>query len=86
MRRSAALAGVVLVSGCASITTGQNQPLTVETPGCNGATCKLFNDKGTWYVTATPGSTVVNRSYNGPVATTDVKPATAEPVPPEKTQ
>lgn len=27
------------------------------------AICKLSNDKGTWFVT-TPGSVVVNRSYN----------------------
>jgi uncharacterized protein YceK len=64
MRSLLAVLGVTLVSGCATITTGQNQTLTVETPGCNGATCKILNDKGAWYVTATPGSTVVSRSYN----------------------
>lgn len=64
MRSLLAVLSVALASGCASITTGQNQTLTVETPGCNGATCKIVNDKGAWYVTATPGSTVVSRSYN----------------------
>jgi hypothetical protein len=54
---------LVLVTGCASITTGQNQSLTVETPGCVAATCKLSNDKGTWYVTSTPGSVTVQRAY-----------------------
>jgi hypothetical protein len=54
---------VLAVTGCATITTGQNQPLSVETPGCTGATCKLSNDKGTWYVAATPGSATVQRAY-----------------------
>src|SRR5690348_2737225 len=59
---SASLAALV-ISGCATITTGQNQPVSVETPGCAGATCKLSNDKGTWYVSATPGSATVQRAY-----------------------
>ena len=54
-----------LLSGCASIVSGTNQSLTVETPGCAGASCKLTNDKGAWAVT-TPGSVVVNRAY-GPL-------------------
>lgn len=57
-----------LATGCASITTGHNQSLSVETRTANGqmvegASCKLENDKGTWYVTS-PGSTLVRRSYN----------------------
>jgi hypothetical protein len=52
--------------GCASIVTGQNQSVSVETrtdtASVEGAKCKLSNDKGTWYVTS-PGSTVVQRSY-----------------------
>jgi uncharacterized protein YceK len=35
-------------SGCASIVTGHNQPLSVQTPDCDGATCVLMNSKGTW--------------------------------------
>jgi hypothetical protein len=54
-----------MVSGCASIVSGTNQPITVETRTqgnlVSGATCKLVNDKGTWYVT-TPGSVTVHRS------------------------
>ena len=53
----------ILASGCASITTGQNQSLSVETPGCLAATCKLSNDKGTWFVSSTPGSVTVQRAY-----------------------
>jgi len=64
--RAALLLGGVLASGCASIVTGQNQSLSVETrqmaASVPGASCKLSNDKGTWFVT-TPGSTTVQRSY-----------------------
>ncbi|HET7401897.1 MAG TPA: hypothetical protein VFJ62_08955 [Usitatibacter sp.] len=53
-------------TGCATITTGQNQSLSVETrhegTAVAGAACKLSNDKGTWFVT-TPGSVIVNRAY-----------------------
>ena len=63
MRVALASAVLLVVSGCATITTGQNQPVSVETPGCAGATCKLSNDKGTWYVSATPGSATVQRAY-----------------------
>jgi hypothetical protein len=51
-----------IMSGCASIVSGTNQSITVDTPGCGGASCKLTNDKGNWAVT-TPGSVVVNRAY-----------------------
>jgi uncharacterized protein YceK len=54
---------LVILSGCASITTGENQSLSVETNPCRGATCKLTNDKGTWYVNGTPGSVTVHRAY-----------------------
>ena len=53
-------------TGCATITTGQNQSVSVETrhegTAVAGAACKLSNDKGTWFVT-TPGSVMVNRAY-----------------------
>jgi hypothetical protein len=62
-----ALAALTQVVGCASIVSGSNQSVTVETRAAAGgsiagATCKLVNDKGTWYVT-TPGSTTIHRSY-----------------------
>jgi hypothetical protein len=60
-----ALAG--LSTGCASITTGHNQSLSIETRAegkpVAGANCRLENDKGTWYAT-TPGTATVRRSYN----------------------
>jgi hypothetical protein len=57
-----AVAALAVAPGCASIVTGQNQPVTVEAPGCEGANCKLMNSKGTWIVKA-PGSVTVTRAY-----------------------
>lgn len=54
------------VTGCASIVSGQNQSVSVETRTqagpVSGANCKLTNNKGSWFVT-TPGSTMVQRSF-----------------------
>lgn len=57
-----------LTTGCASITTGQTQPISIETRDSqgqqvSGAACKLVNDKGTYFVTS-PGTVGVQRSYN----------------------
>jgi hypothetical protein len=59
-----AIAGSVLLlmSGCASITTGQNQTVSVVTPNCPGASCELVNKDGTFYVPVTPGTVMVNRA------------------------
>lgn len=60
-------AGVAtLTSGCASIVSGHNQSLSVQTRSkagaeVAGANCKLSNDKGVWFLT-TPGTTTVHRS------------------------
>ena len=74
------LGSSLLASGCASIASGQNQPISVSTPGCDGASCEVQNDKGKWYVPVTPGTVIVSRAYdplqircskdNNPVATT----------------
>lgn len=59
------LASFAILPGCASIVSGHNQSVSVETrykgTALTGANCKLSNDKGAWFVT-TPGSTVVRRS------------------------
>lgn len=57
-----------LGSGCASIVSGHNQSVSVETrskqgPAVMSANCKLSNNKGTWFVTS-PGSVSVRRSYD----------------------
>ena len=56
-----------LGSGCASIVSGHNQSVSVETRSKEGqavmsANCKLTNNKGTWFVTS-PGSVTVSRSF-----------------------
>jgi hypothetical protein len=56
-------ASMLLLCGCASLTTGQNQSVSVDTGNEAGATCTLTNDKGTWHVPSTPSSVVVNRAY-----------------------
>lgn len=61
------MAVTTLGSGCASIVSGHNQSVSVETRSKQGqavasASCKLVNDKGTWFVTS-PGSVSVRRSY-----------------------
>ncbi len=53
---------VLVLPGCASIVTGHNQSVSIETPECEGATCSLTNSKGTWYVKS-PGSVTVHRAY-----------------------
>lgn len=51
------------MSGCASIVSGSQQSISVETSPETGAACQLKNDKGDWFVPATPGSVTVHRSY-----------------------
>jgi uncharacterized protein YceK len=57
----------LLLSGCASIVSGQNQSLSVVAKNgaddVAGARCTLSNDKGQWFAT-TPGSVTVRRSYS----------------------
>jgi hypothetical protein len=54
------------LSGCATITGGTRQTVSVETmqdgKEVQGASCKLTNEKGTWYV-KTPDSVRVHRAY-----------------------
>ena len=63
------LIGAVAVAGltgCASIVSGTSQVVSVETMQKSGpvagASCKLQNDKGVYYVT-TPGTVTVHRAY-----------------------
>ena len=63
----ALLSVAAATTGCASIVSGTNQSVSVETRNADGASvtganCKLNNNKGTWFVTS-PGSTTVNRSF-----------------------
>jgi hypothetical protein len=61
-----AVAAASNLTGCASIVSGTNQVVSVETLNqagkVDGAVCKLVNDKGTYFVT-TPGTVTVHRAY-----------------------
>lgn len=50
------------ITGCATITEGTSQNVSVETSPVTGATCSLQNNDGKWFVNDTPGSVVVHRS------------------------
>jgi hypothetical protein len=52
-----------LLGACASIVTGENQSVSVQTAPVSGAECSLSNDKGQWFVPSTPGSVTVHRAY-----------------------
>lgn len=66
-----ALAGL---TGCASIVTGTNQLVSVETLHSSGpiigAVCRLENDKGVYYLT-TPGTITVHRAYGDMIVKCD---------------
>lgn len=53
---------LLCLQACASIVTGSQQSLSIDTPAVSAASCSLVNDKGTWYV-STPGTVSVHRSY-----------------------
>ncbi len=56
-------------SGCASMTSGTTQSIALQTTPATGAECQLVNEKGSWMVPATPGSTTINRAYGDLVVT-----------------
>ena len=67
MRIFAILLACAFFSGCASIVSGTQQSLFVDTPMVDGATCKLNDSKnGSWYLPSTPGSVSVLKG-NGPM-------------------
>lgn len=85
--RAAAAAAIVassLLTGCASIVDGTSQVVTVEARSqgqlVKGASCKLQNAKGTFYVTA-PGTVTIHRSRDDLVVQCDkenIKPGLAK--------
>jgi uncharacterized protein YceK len=58
------LVSLSLLSGCASVVTGQNQSVSVDTGEVTGARCTLTNDSGTWHVNSTPGTVTILRDYS----------------------
>ncbi|MFJ1267922.1 hypothetical protein ACD661_05025 [Legionella lytica] len=66
---SSACFSLSLLTGCASIVSGNQQKITVLTPPVENARCALENNKGKWYVDHTPNSIVVHRSNKDLVLT-----------------
>lgn len=62
MFRLGFIAVIALLSGCASITTGQHQIVSINTTQCPAASCELSNKDGVYYVDSTPGTVNVNRA------------------------
>ena len=52
----------VLLSGCASMTTGQTQAVKVDTGSDCGSKCTLKNDKGIWTAPSTATPVSISRS------------------------
>ena len=50
-------------SNCASIISDATQVVTVETPNCKGAKCRMTNSEGVFYIQSTPGSSAIQKAY-----------------------
>lgn len=65
MKKLVILSSVIVaahLTGCATVTSGTNQKISVVTSPVNGAQCSLENNKGKWNIAKTPGSASVHRS------------------------
>jgi hypothetical protein len=57
----------IALSGCATIVSGSQQSIFIETPHANGAECRLTDSKnGSWRLDSSPGSVFVTKG-NGPM-------------------
>lgn len=61
--RITALAGILALPACASLTSGTEQTITVVTAPVVGASCTLQNAAGSWRVASTPGTVTIRRAY-----------------------
>ena len=50
-------------SNCASIVSDSTQVVSVDTPNCKGAKCRMTNSEGVFYIQSTPGSTAIQKAY-----------------------
>jgi hypothetical protein len=57
------IAGMLLLSGCASIMGDSSQVVSFDTPNCPEAKCTASNSKGTYFVNKTPGTITVNKAF-----------------------
>ena len=55
---------VFTFSNCASIVSDSTQVVSVDTPNCKGAKCRMTNSKGVFYIQSTSGSTTIQKAYS----------------------
>jgi hypothetical protein len=61
---------LISISACATIVSGTQQAVFVDTPHVEGANCQLTDSKkGSWYLASTPGSATVSKG-DGPLNVT----------------
>ena len=53
----------LFLTNCASIVSDSNQVVSVDTPNCKGAKCRMSNSQGVYYIQNTPGSTAIQKAY-----------------------
>ncbi len=67
MKKFLSLAILFFLANCASIVSGRNQTVSVETvkgsQSLSKSDCKLSNSKGDWYAQNTPNSVFIRKSY-----------------------
>jgi hypothetical protein len=56
------IVSALLFGACSSIVKGDTQNMSVTTPNCPGAECRLQNNQGTYFVASTPGTININKS------------------------
>lgn len=59
--KAAVAISMMTCAGCAGVSKGTGERITITTPNCPGAQCVLENKKGSWSLQA-PGSVVVFKS------------------------
>ena len=52
----------LILGACSSIVKGDTQNMSVTTPNCPGAECRLHNNQGTYFVANTPSTININKS------------------------
>lgn len=71
---------IFLTSGCASVIGEDTQPVSVDTPSCPQASCRLTNSQGTYFVKSTPETVVINKAYSDLMITCEKDGRTANSV------
>tara|TARA_B100002003_G_scaffold182157_1_gene170385 strand:+ start:376 stop:765 length:390 start_codon:yes stop_codon:yes gene_type:complete len=58
------LLAIFTLSGCASMVGDSVQPVSVDTPNCPAAECRMVNSQGTYFVKSTPETVTINKAYS----------------------